>query len=226
MRACESCHINVATPVEFCPLCGTALTESQNPPGVPLPQNAYPDLSGVAAQYNIVWRLAVFISLLGAGLSLLVNYLVPTGFMWSLIVIAALAYLWLSVPPLLRRGANYAKRIMYQVIFTSLMLVALDIIIGYSGWSVTFAIPSLLDAAIAAVWLMVVFNRTNWAQYIFYQVMIAVFGFVPLVLYLLGIAQNLVMVLVTVGMAFASLLLSLIFGDKSLKTDFKRRFNL
>lgn len=225
MKACESCHVNVQTEGEFCPLCGTAL-HTQPAPAGPLPRNRYPDLSGATAQYNLFLRLMLFFSLLGGGLSVLINLLAAPGFLWSLIVVAALAYLWLSVPPLLRRGVNYAKRIMFQVVFTSLLVVALDFIIGYRGWSVTFVIPALLDAAILAVAVMVVFNRVNWAQYIFYQLVIGVFGFVPLVLYLLDIAQNLVMVLVTAGLALASILLSIIFGDKSLKSDFKRRFHM
>ncbi|MDL2327807.1 DUF6320 domain-containing protein [Ruminococcaceae bacterium OttesenSCG-928-A11] len=214
------------TAAEFCPLCGTALHSAQPNTPLPMPQNTYPDLSGAAAKYNLMFRLLLFFTLLGAGISVLVNWLVTPSFLWCLIVVAALAYLWLTVPPYLRRGVNYAKRIMYQALFTSALAVALDFIIGYRGWSVSYVIPSLLDAAIAAVWLMVVFNRTNWAQYIFYQMVIGTFGLVPLVLYLLGFAQNLPMVLVTAGLALASLLISLVFGDKTLKNDFRRRFHL
>jgi hypothetical protein len=225
MKACNGCQVNVRTKGEFCPLCGTALVPA-TAHAARLPENDYPDLTGAAAQYNLFFRLALFLSLLSAGLSVLVNLLVPAKLLWCLIVVAALAYLWLTVPPLLRRGANHAKRTMYQAVFTSLMVTALDFIIGYRGWSIAYAVPALLDAAIVAVGLMVMFNRTGWSQYIFYQMLTAVFGFAPLTVYLMGFANNLVMVLVTAGLALASLLLTIIFGEKSIKNDFRRRFHV
>ncbi len=224
MQACETCHVKVQTSGGFCPLCGTALVPA-SPPEKPLPQNPYPDLSGLTARYNLILRLLLFFSLLGGGLCVLINLLAPTGFWWSLIVIAGILYLWATVPPLLRRGVNYAKRILFQTLFTSILMVVLDSVAGYTGWSVSFVIPALFSGGITAIGLMAAFNRTNWAQYIFYQVLIGVFGFLPLALYLLNIAQNLVMVLITAGLALASLLLTIVFGDRTLKHDFRRRFH-
>lgn len=226
MKACNECHVTVAGQSrEFCPLCGAPLAPEPLSDKAPLPQNTYPDLSGMAAQYNFVKRLLIFFSLLSSGVSLLVNLLVPIGFLWSLIVIAAILYLWLSVPPLLSRGVNYAKHIVLQTLFTSLLVVALDIITGYNGWSVSFVVPALFCGGIVAIGLMVVFNRTSWVQYVLYQVLMAVFGFVPLVLWLVGLANNIVMVILSAAMGLASLLITIIFGDRSIKSEFKRRFH-
>lgn len=224
MEVCNACHIHVEGAEGFCPLCGTAL-EAAQPPAYTVPQNHYPNLSKISAGYNLVLRLFVFLSLLGCGLSVLVNVMIPTGFWWCLIVIAAVLYLWLTIPPLLRQGTNYAKRIVLQAIFTSALVVALDAITGYRGWSVTYVLPGLLSAGILAIGLMVMFNRTSWTQYVFYQFLMGLFGFIPLLLYFLGVAQNLVMVLLTAAFGLASLLVTLVFGDRSFKSDFKRRFH-
>lgn len=224
-KHCTPCHAQVFTAEDFCPLCGAALEQPQACPAG-LPQNPYPDLRGLTAQSNFLMRLLVFLSLMGAGTSLLVNILVPTGFMWSLIVIAALLYTWLTVPPLLRQGVNYAKRVVIQVIFTAALVVALDFIIGFQGWSVNYALPGLLCAGIAALWAMLVFNRTSWGQYIFYQFLMGIFGFIPLLLYVLGLSNSLVMVLITASLALASLLATVVFGDKTFKSDMRRRFHL
>lgn len=223
MKACNECHIKIEGEREFCPLCGGALEDFPQP-GSPL--NLYPDLSGRTRQYNLIARLLVFLSLLGAGLSVLINLLVPSGFMWCLIVIAALVYLWLTVPPLLRRGVNYSRRIMFQVIFTCILVVALDFITGYRGWSVNYVVPGLLSAGIGAIGVMVVFNRTNWSQYVLYQVQMGVFAFIPLVLYLMGLSNSLVMVLIAASLGLASLLVTIVFGDRSIKSEFKRRFHM
>ena len=223
MKACNECHIHLAGAPDFCPLCGAAV---ENAKGVPAPLNRYPNLSGRTRKYNLIYRLLVFLSLLGGGLSVLINLLVPSGFLWSLIVVAALVYLWLTVPPLLRRGINYSRRIMFQVLFTCVLAVALDFIIGYSGWSLNYVVPGLLSAGIGAIGVMVVFNRTNWAQYVLYQVQMGVFGFIPLVLYLFGLGNSLVMVLVAASLALATLLVTIVFADRSIKSEFKRRFHL
>lgn len=223
MKTCNECHVRVEGEREFCPLCGCPL-EGAPQPNPPL--NLYPDLSGQARQYNLIYRLLVFLSLLGAGLSVLINLLVPSGFLWCLIVVAALVYLWLTVPPLLRRGVNYSRRIMFQVIFTCVLAVALDFIIGFRAWSINYVVPGLLSAGIGAIGVMVVFNRTSWPQYVLYQVQMGVFAFIPLVLYLMGLSNSLVMVLIAASLGLASLLITIVFGDRSIKSEFKRRFHL
>lgn len=225
MEACNACHVHVEGSEGFCPLCGTDLVAG-GAPTRPVVRNLYPDLSQRAAQYNLTLRLLLFVSLLGCGVSVLVNLLAMPGFWWCLIVLAFVAYCWLAIPPLLRKGVNFAKQTVFLVALTALLVVALDAIIGWHGWSVDFVLPGLLSAGILAILAMVVFNRTNWAQYALYQVIMGVFGFIPLLLYLLNIANNLVMVLVAAGLALASLLITVLFADRTVKSEFKRRFHL
>lgn len=225
MKTCNSCHVLVQNKKDFCPLCGTPLDPAQTP-AYPLPSNHYPDLSRALAKYNFVVRILLLITLLGSGVSLLVNLLVSPGFLWSLIVIAASTYCWLVVPPLLRRGVNYAAQTVLQVFGTSLLMIVLDSIIGFRGWSISYVIPGLLMAGILSIGLMAIFNRTFWSQYVLYQVLMGVFGFIPLLLYLLGLPSNLLMVIFTGALAMASLLITFIFSDRTVKNEFKRRFHL
>lgn len=224
MKTCDFCHVQVADPREFCPLCGERLRED-DAYGYALPGNHYPDLSRLSGQYSFIHRLLLFLSLLGMGTSVLVNVLVPTGVWWCLVVVAAVLYLWLSLPPLLRGGQNYAKRILFQTFFTCLLLVALDFIIGYQGWSVSYVVPGLLCAGIVGIGTIMIFSRTSWAQYVFYQFTIGLLGFIPLVLYFVGVATSIVMVLITAVLGLGSVLVTVVFADSSLKSDFRRRFH-
>lgn len=224
MKNCEACRVHVDTlQDQFCPLCGEELitidlaTPSKHP---------YPNLAGRLQKYNFIARLLLFLTLLGCAVSVLINWLVTPDFWWCLIVLAAAAYCWVSIPPLLRRGANFATRAVWQVIFTSLLCVILDWIVGYTGWSVTYVLPSLLCAGILSITLMAVFSRTSWVQYVFSLSWMALFAFIPLILYLLDIAQNLVMVLITAALGIACLLTLIVFGDRTIKNEFRRRFHL
>ncbi len=217
--------MDIASATTFCPLCGASLALAPSPRPADV-LNHYPDFSGHARQYNFIFRLFAFLSLLGVGLSVLVNLLATPGFLWCLVVAAAPGYLWLTEPPLLRRGFNYSRRIMLMALFTCLLVVALDFITGYRGWSLDYAVPGLLSAGIGAIGAMAIFNQTNWVQYVLYQVQMGVFGFIPLVLYLAGFAGSLAMVLLTAGLAMASLLFTFVFGDRTIKSEFKRRFHI
>ena len=73
--------------------------------------------------------------------------------------------------------------------------------------------------------MLILCNRTNWAGYVVYQVVLAIFGFVPLVLYLAGAAKSLAAVLVPTVLAAASLAALAAFGDRSIKSEFKRRLH-
>ena len=211
---------------QFCPLCGTPLACAEGSPGFDCPRNPYPDRTTAVTRYNFIKRLLLFLTLAGCGISILVNFLAVPGFLWSLIVLASALYCWAVVPPLLRRGTNFGAQAVLQVVLTGFLVVALDFLIGYNGWSVTYVVPGLLCAGTLAILLMVVFNRTRWAQVVLYQIIIGFFGFVPLGLYYLDIAQNLIIVLISAGLSIASIALILAFGDRSVKNEFKRRFHV
>ncbi|MDL2253243.1 DUF6320 domain-containing protein [Ruminococcaceae bacterium OttesenSCG-928-I18] len=229
MRVCNACHVSVRTGADYCPLCGNVLEggqgEVQDEVSVPA-VNHYPDLTSQMKQYNFFRRILLFITIFGCLFSALVNVLVTPGIWWSLIVLAVAIYCWALLPALLRKGTNYARQIVFQVVLTCAIVIAADFITGYRGWSVSYVLPGVLSAGIVATGLMAIFNRTRWSQYVFYQVIVCVFGFAPLVLYLTGIAHSLVMVLVTVGLAMASLLLAVIFGDRTIKNEFIKRFHV
>ncbi len=226
MKTCDECAVFLDTRADFCPLCGAALKPA--PPtfsGCVPPESPYPNLRGRAARYNLILRVFVFLSLVSCGICLLINLLVPAPLWWSFIVVAAVAWCWFSILPMLRPGANYAARTVLQVTLMSLFMLALDMIVGYTGWSVTYVIPAVLSTGIITILMIIAFNRTDWTRYVMYQVLMGVFGFIPLVLYFAGFAQSVAMALVAACLALASLLATMVLGDRSIKNEFKKRFH-
>lgn len=141
-------------------------------------------------------------------------------------MLVSLIYAWATVPHFLRKGGNYAGKIFTQVICSSGLVVTLDLLLGWQKWSVNYVVPVLLCVGISAVSLVVMLNATNWARYVMYQVLLGFFGFIPLVLYFAGISQNEVFALITTGFAVAVLVATFVFGDKTIKNEFKRRLRL
>lgn len=227
LAQCNHCQAKVYSQKSYCPLCGQGLfslaerAEKDSPPPIP-----YPDLSRVKKSYNIFLRVWLFVTLLILGSSFLLNLLVFRESPWSLILLVIAVYVWLMLLSLLRRGVNQAKRLTLHVSVTSLLFFFMDYLTGYEGWSLSYAMPILFMGGIIGILVMSIFLHARWQDYVFYQVLMGLFGFIPLILYFSGIAKSLLMVILVSSLGLASILFTLIFADRSLKEDFVRRFHL
>ena len=218
MKHCKACGVDVLSPGAQCPLCAAPLEGAGKSV-----RAAYPPF----VQRRVPWRLArrvlLFFSLLACMVCALVNLLTTPSFWWWLFVATGIGYLWLAVPHLFRKGGNAGGKLLMQVVCIALLQTALDAEIGWQGWSVTYALPATCCAGIVGVLVIILCNRTNWARYVLYQAALAALGFVPLALYAAGAAGNFVMALVPACLAAVSLLVMAVFGDRSIKNEFKRR---
>ena len=93
---------------------------------------------------------------------------------------------------------------------------------GAIALAVAFTAAAL---AIVAVVVLVMCNRTNWAGYVLYQAMLAVFGLAMPVLYFTGLAHSLVGAVVPSILAVATLAGMAVFGDRTIKNEFRRRLH-
>ena len=125
----------------------------------------------------------------------------------------------------LRRGGNAAGKVLMQVVAGSALAVLVDFETGYRGWGVSFVVPAFICAGIVAVVVLVMCNRTNWAGYVLYQAVLAVFGLAMPVLYFTGLAHSLVGAVVPSILAVATLAGMAVFGDRTIKNEFRRRLH-
>ena len=101
----------------------------------------------------------------------------------------------------------------------------MDFETGYRGWGVSFVVPAFICAGIVAVVVLVMCNRTNWAGYVLYQAVLAVFGLAMPVLYFTGLAHSLAGAVVPSILAVATLAGMAVFGDRTIKNEFRRRLH-
>jgi hypothetical protein len=125
----------------------------------------------------------------------------------------------------IKRNRNIASQILVQVICTSILTVIMDNAIGYSGWSVNHVIPEIIILANVAVLILVFVNRMYWNTYVINQIVIAVCGLIPGVLFLCGLIKVPLPTIVATATSFIVLVVMIIFGDKTIKSELKRRFH-
>lgn len=171
---------------------------------------------------NIFYGLMFFMAaVLGA-----INYATYSGSLWSVIAIGLTIYTAFTVRYSVLRHANLASKVLLQTIAAEVLWVVLDHSSGYSGWSVNFAIPgTILFADLAVVGLILV-NTMNWQSYFMYQITITVFSFIPMILWAAGLLTRPLLALITVIVTVLILMVTIVLGDRSVKTELKRRFHI
>lgn len=155
-----------------------------------------------------------------------INFATYSGSLWSVIAIGLMAYAALTVKYSFMRHANLASKILLQTVAAEVLLVVLDHSIGYNGWSVNYGIPSTILFADLAVVFLILVNRMNWQSYFMYQIAITVFSFIPLILWAAGFLTRPPLALITAAVTVIILVVTIVLGDRSVKTELKRRFHV
>ena len=155
-----------------------------------------------------------------------INYATYSGSLWSVIVIGLMAYGALTVKYSFLRHSNLASKIFRQTVAAQVLLVALDHAAGYNGWSVNYGIPSTILFADLSVVFLILVNRMNWQSYFMYQIAITAFSFIPLILWAAGVLTRPALALATAVVTVLILAVTILLGDRSVKTELKRRFHV
>lgn len=221
MKTCNRCQVQVLDDTKICPLCKSVLADDDGVKG----ESTYPDIEVNIRSFTIFKRIILFLSIVAGIVSILVNYFWYTGVLWSLITTAAIMYFWAAVIFAVKNHANLASKILVQAISASALLVVIDYVIGYTGWAVNYVVPNILSLANIATLIIIIVNRMDWHDYVIYQIMIGLLGFVPVILYAVGVIHYPIIPIICAGISLASLAGTFIFGEKTVKSELKRRFH-
>ena len=221
MKNCKSCKIKVSSNDYICPLCKTVLTSNEEDKS----EQTYPTIKINKNKYNIIIRTYLFLSIVGIVVTVAINYLTYNGFLWSIISTAAFLYFWSIITHAIKHNVNIAYKIFIQTICISILTVVIDVVIGYKGWSVDYVVPGLTAAANVTVLILIIINRMNWNNYILYQIAIIALGFIPIILIFCNITNEIWYTIISVGISFVILCATIIFSDKNVKSELKRRLH-
>lgn len=209
MRRCENCGVQVAGTRGRCPLCGEPLEkvpgeEREIYPKVPLLRKKYKKLLFPLFLFSIACCVA-------AGI---VNLVFPqTGF-WSLIVLCGVLYLWSCLRTAVTKRGNLPKQLFLQTLFLSALLLLLDLLTGWRGWSAGYGVPLLSTASMMA--LAVYYWGFRWEDHhiVQYVALDLLYSVVSAVLFFTGCAGVLWPSLLCMCMGVGSFLAVVLFRRK------------
>lgn len=209
MRRCEDCGVQVAGTRGRCPLCGEPLEkvpgeEREIYPKVPLLRKKYKKLLFPLFLFSIACCVA-------AGI---VNLVFPqTGFL-SLIVLCGVLYLWSCLRTAVTKRGNLPKQLFLQTLFLSALLLLLDLLTGWRGWSAGYGVPLLSTASMMA--LAVYYWGFRWEDHhiVQYVALDLLYSVVSAVLFFTGCAGVLWPSLLCMCMGVGSFLAVVLFRRK------------
>lgn len=185
----------------------------------------YPEIAYDTNKWKKMTNLFYAVLLALAACLGVVNYATYSDSMWSVIAIASIFYVALTVRYSIMRHANLGYKILIQTLGAQMLLIIIDVMTGYKGWSVDYAVPTtILFADIAIVFLIIV-NRLNWQSYFMYQITITVFSFIPMIFWAVGLIRRPLMAIITVIISVLVLTVTVLLGDRRVKNELIRRFH-
>lgn len=221
MLECRKCKVKIGDPREICPLCQNILDGDQT--GL---RETFPDIPTVYNQFRLLFKILIFLSIVGGCGSVLANIFLIKGSMWSVIVLASIFYFWSTLNTAVRQKHSISKKILYQVIVLSLLVFAIDRSTKYDGWSLNYVIPSIQSSAMLAVTILAFIQRFRFGEYIIHIVVMALLGIIPLILLLLGWVDIVWPSYLCLFVSAVSTIAVAVFGTREAKDELQKRFHI
>lgn len=223
MKWCNQCRLEIADSEPVCPLCKT-VPESDGKTEIKPP--LYPKIEFDVRKFHMLIRLFIFGSVVVSCILLFVNLMIYRGLFWSGIVIAAILYANMTLVYSVERNMNPAAKIMVQTLAAQLLVVWIDYLIGYEGWSVNYAVPGILLVAECSMLVLQIVNFMNWQSYILFQIEYVVLSMIPVGLSFCHIITKPAMTFLALGCSVVIFVGTMVFGDKKAKDELIRRFHI
>ena len=220
MSRCKQCNVEILDETERCPLCHSVLEKTVEV------ENMYPNVRTMTRRLALLSRIYLFVAILVEALLIYLNVLSDSEMFWSAIPGLAMLYGYLVLRYAILGKSGYKGKIIVLTLIAILMVVAIDFVVGYRGWSVIYALPSAILLVDAGILILMCINRRNWQSYMMWQIFMILCSVVPLVLYAVGIVTAPLLALLAFAFSTALFLGTLIIGDRRARTELRRRFHV
>lgn len=222
MNKCKKCGVSIVNDEIACPLCSSVLERDEE---MLQKEAMYPLVTLDSKGFRMITRIFFLSSILLLALLFLINHVTFNGIWWAAICAGGMFYAFFSLRSILTANTSHIMKIFLQSIGGVLLTVLIDHSIGYSGWSVNYAIPTAVIVLEFLIVILMIVNRDNWQSYLLFQIFLIIVGVVMLILSFNKIVQHPVLNIISVFISLAIFVGSITLGDKKAENELKRRFH-
>ena len=220
MSRCRQCKVEIKDETHFCPLCHCVLEPGEND------KDTYPDVRFKTKRMMLVARIYLFLAIILSVILIAANHAFYHGTWWCAIVIAALAYVYLTLHFAILNDAGYRMKIVVLTIFGILTIILIDVVMGYRGWSVNYVIPGGILLIDMGILILMIVNFRNWQSYLLFQIAVILCSLIPLVFWKFKVLTDPLLSQIAFGVSVFLFLGTVIIGDRRARVELKRRFHV
>lgn len=217
MRKCQQCQVEVQGRWSYCPLCQTPLNTQND-----LKPSSFPDVPLKYDKQHIA-RWLVLLSFLIIFVTLGLGLMWQGRIQWLQAALFGVVTMWLVVLIIIRKRRNLAKSLLYLLVILSLLCLYLDYLIGWTGWSTTYAVPLICIATFIGMFVSSWLMRMQTADYILYLTTAALLGLVPVLFLMLDWVITPIPAWITIALNSILLMLIVILKGPEIWRELKKR---
>ncbi len=171
-------------------------------------------------------RLFAFISLAAFVSSVILDFSLELPLNLPLMTLLGIVSSWSSIGAVVIRRRQVSKIVSWQVTILSLLLVAWDWMLGWQGFSLNFAVPIILLAAQASLYILARALKLESGDYLVYLLLCALLGLVPLLFLIFGWVTVALPSVICVGVSLLMIAGALIFQGGTIKHELSKRLHI
>lgn len=220
MSRCKQCNVEILDETERCPLCHSVLE-----PTIEV-ENMYPDVRVKRRKMILLSKIYLFVAIVVEAFLIVVNHYGEFETAWSLMTGLALIYGYLVIRFAILGKTGYIFKTIVLTAMAILVLVAIDFLSGYRGWSVRYVFPAAIIAVDAVILILMIVNRRNWQSYIMWQIFMIFVQHRPDGALSDRVIAVPYLALAALGTSVFLFLGTMLIGDRKARVELKRRFHI
>jgi len=225
MKQCPKCGVSINTNRKTCPLCYEKLNDLDKEK---LEYTVYPEYRQPKKKTNFFLKSTIFLAITAILITALVNLVTynEESSWWSFYVLVSMVYFLVLINSSILSRGNPAKKIIVQMITISVLVVMVDFIAHSTGWSYTYVVPFLSLASSVTIGIILLTKSIRYSDYIIYLLSSLFIGLIPFVLWIFKLVPILWPSLAAACFSLVIFLAMLVFADREIRDEFKKRFHI
>ncbi|MDH6670723.1 hypothetical protein M2277_001373 [Paenibacillus sp. LBL] len=222
---CESCGVTVDPVHAACPLCRRNLHGKD---AALLAGNRWYPAYTVREEERastLLSKWLAFIVVAVISVSVIINALGNRDVWWSLYLMPCVLYAWLFIRHTLMSRSHLGGKVIVQLLGLSGMLLWINVVADTNYWSTGYVIPFLMMAATFFITLICSTKKMRWREFAGYLLTLILLGFIPLLLYAVGMSHVLWTAVAAALYALLTFGGMCLLADKGFRQDIKRRLH-
>lgn len=225
---CKYCGVEIDDDSGICPLCHELAVDD----GGETHANFPPKTGKIKRRGSRVnfHNLYLSIAAIAVGVCVALNLTLTPDVYWFTIVMAVLAYGYLTVANTVLSNSSIWIKIFWQIFMIILILWAAQSVLNplfeeRNNWLLDYAVPIILGISVVALGITAASLINKEPSLLVDNLLISLIGFVPIILYATGVIDEVIPASICAGLCGLSMICFVAFAKDELWAEIVRRFH-